>query len=153
MARTCKNCGASIEDELLFCPECGNYVSREEPKRSYSNLRLIAIAVVIMLLITALGLFLQNDPSKIDTSLTMISDSNLDSHNTYSVQLIDANNNSLADQYLTVQVNNTNYTLKTDSNGIATMNLTVPDGPNEINTFYKGNDEYWESHTSDIVVK
>jgi predicted nucleic acid-binding Zn ribbon protein len=152
MQRKCEKCGEVIEDDSLFCSKCGTYVRITENSKSYS-LKWIVVALIAVSLILAAGIFITNYNSKIDTTLAMTSDSDLDSFNTYSVQLKDGNGKFLSDEFVTVQFNNQTYNLKTDSNGTASINLTVTDGSFEISSNYKGNDVYKESHTSDIVVK
>lgn len=151
MERKCEKCGEVIEDESLFCPKCGSYVRIDKDKSAYS-LKWIVVALIAVSLMLAAGIFIMNHDSKTDTTLTMTSNSNLGSSNTYSVQLKDAKGNLLANEYVTVQFNNQTYNLKTDKNGTASINLTVYDGSFEIKSNYRGSQDYRESHTSDIVV-
>ena len=48
----CSRCGAVIESEDAFCPECGKPLGQEEPVR---NMKVVIISGVIFLL-TVLGL-------------------------------------------------------------------------------------------------
>ena len=152
MQRKCEKCGEVIEDESLFCPKCGRYVKMENKKKSYP-VKWIGIALLLIVLIIAAGLFFTQNSTKTDTTLTMTSNSHLDSSNEYSVVLKDASNNSLADEFIQVEVGNQTYTLQTDSNGTASINLTISKGSHEIKSFFKGNDKYTECHSSDIVIK
>ena len=152
MARKCINCDEIIEDDSLFCPKCGR-VTQEEEKVSSYPVKWIAIASLCIILIVAGGFFLSNNNTKTDTSLAVISDSHLGLSNEYSVQLKDADNNALADKFIVVEFLNETYTLKTDSNGIASINLTVSDGTYEIKASFAGDDTYNEAHTSDTIVK
>ena len=151
MVKNCENCGAEISDESLFCPECKTYIKRENTEKP-SNIKWILIGVAIIILIIAAGIFLSNVTGKAHTSLTMVSSSNLDS-GPYQVALTDASNNPLADKYIRVEVGNVTYTIKTDSEGIASINLTLSDGSHEIKSYFDGDDKYDESDTSDIVIK
>lgn len=152
MARKCKNCGEIIEDDSLFCPKCGNYVKRSRQTRSYP-VKWIVVLLIALILILATGIFITNHESKIDTELVMISNSHLDTSDEFAVQLRDAENNTLADEFITVEFDNQTYTLRTDSNGTAGINLTLNDGSYEIKSNFKGNDVYGESHSSDIIVR
>ena len=149
MAKYCRNCGAEISDESLFCPECKTYVKRDSKEKT-SNVKWILIGVAIVILIIAAGIFMSNVTGKTSTSLTMISSSNLDS-GTYQVLLKDKADNPLADRYITVEVDNATYTIKTNSEGIAGINLTFS-GSHEVKSYFAGDGEYEESHTSDIVI-
>ena len=151
MVKYCENCGAEISDESLFCPECKTYIKRENTEKP-SNVKWILIGIAIVLLIIAAGIFFSNATGKTPTSLSMISTSNLDS-GPYQVSLTDASNNPLADKYIKVEVDNVTYTIKTNSEGIASINLTLSDGSHEIKSYFDGDDKYGESHTSDIVIK
>lgn len=151
MVKYCENCGAEISDESLFCPECKSYVKRENAEKP-SNLKWILIGVAVILLIVAAGIFLSNTTGKTPTSLTMISTSNLDS-GPYQVSLTDASHNPLADRYITIEVDNITYTIKTDRNGVASITLNLADGSHEIKAYFTGDSQYGESHTSDIVIK
>lgn len=152
MAKSCKNCGALISDDSLFCPECGNYIKRSESNKS-SPVKWILIAIACMLLVIAAGMLISTNNSKTQTTLTMQSDSNMDNLNEYVVYLCDADNNSLADKFIVVEIDNDSYTLKTDENGFAAINLTLEEGSYQINSYFKGDDTYAESHTSDIIIK
>ena len=106
-----------------------------------------------MLLVIAAGMLISTNNSKTQTTLTMQSDSNMDNLNEYVVYLCDADNNSLADKFIVVEIDNDSYTLKTDENGFAAINLTLEEGSYQINSYFKGDDTYAESHTSDIIIK
>lgn len=151
MTKKCSNCGEIIDDESLFCPKCGSYAkvgsSREYPLKWI----LITAACIVLLIIVCA--FAVSHGSRTDTTLTMISDSNLDSSNEYMVQLRDADKNVLAGEFITVEFNNNTYTLVTDANGTAAINLTAGDGSLEVKSYFKGNDVYNEAHSSDIVIK
>ena len=151
MVKNCENCGAEISDESLFCPECKTYVKRENTEKP-SNLKWILIGVAVVLLIIAAGIFLSNTTGKTPTSLSMLSTSNLDS-GPYQVSLTDASHNPLADRYITIEVDNITYTIKTDSSGVASITLNLIDGSHKINAYFTGDSQYGESHTSDIVIK
>lgn len=151
MVKYCENCGAEISDESLFCPECKTYIKRENTEKS-SNVKWILIGVAVVLLIIAAGIFLSDISGKASTSLTMISTSNLDS-GPYQILLTDDSNNPLADRYITIEVDNITYTIKTDSNGVANITLNLVEGSHEIKAYFNGDDQYGESHTSDIVIK
>lgn len=152
MTKECKNCGEVIDDETLFCPKCGKYVEMTSAKKEYP-VKWIGIAALVIILIIVAGVFLTGNSSKIDTTLSMTSNSNLGPSNEYSVVLKDASNNPLAGEFIKVEVNNNTYTLKTDSSGTAKINLTLGEGSFEIKSYFKGDDTYSESHSSDIVVK
>lgn len=152
MARKCKNCGEVLEDDSLFCGKCGSYVKRSKKTGSYP-VKWIVVALIAISLILAAGIFITNHNTKMETSLTMLSDSHLGSSDEFSIQLKDKNSTPLSDRYITVEINNETYTLRTDSNGTARINLTLSDGSYEIKSFYKENDKYLESHSSDIIVK
>lgn len=151
MVKYCENCGAEISDESLFCPECKTYIKRENTEKP-SNVKWILIGIAIVLLIIAAGIFFSNATGKTPTSLSMISTSNLDS-GPYQVSLTDASHNPLADRYITIEVDNITYTIKTDSKGVANITLNLAEGSHEIKAYFKGDDKYDESHTSDIVIK
>ena len=108
--------------------------------------------VAVIILIIATRIFLSNTLGKNHTSLTMVSSSNLDS-GPYLVALTDASNNPLADKYIRVEIGNVTYTIKTDSDGIVSINSTLTDDYHEIMSYFKGDDKYKESDTSDIVIK
>lgn len=150
MVKYCENCGAEISDDTLFCPQCNSYVKRYKEEKT-SNLKWVLIGVALIILIIAAGIFFSNIASKTPTTLTMTSSSNLDSGH-YKVLLTDNANNPLADKYITVEFENSTYTLKTNSQGVASINLTVKNGSHEINAKFRGDDSYGESHTSDIVI-
>ena len=152
MARKCSKCGEVTEDDSLFCPECGSYTLEIKEKNKYP-LKWIALALVCIALVTVAGFYFLDHNSKIDTSLTLVSNSNLDSTNEYSVELKDSAKNPLAHKFITVEFNNDTYTLQTDSDGIASINLTVKDGSHEVKAYYKGDSSYNEAHSSDIIVK
>ena len=152
MSKSCKNCGADISDDTLFCPECGIYIKRSGTKKS-SPVKWILIAVACMLLVVAAGMLIATNSSKTPTALTMQSDSNLDSLNQYVVYLCDNQNNSLPDKFIVVEIDGNSYTLRTDENGFASINLTLSEGSYQVNSYFKGDDRYGESHTSDIVIK
>ena len=73
--------------------------------------------------------------------------------NEYTVQLKDVNNRVLADKFITVKFNNESYTLVTDKNGTASINLTVIKGSFEVKSYFKGDSKYNDAHSSDIVIK
>ena len=151
MTKYCKKCGCEIKDDSLFCPKCGAYVERSKSKISI-NSKWILIGIIIVLVIV-LGLFLFNGNDKVETNLSMVSQSNSHSSNEYIVLLTDSKNKSLKDKFVNVEFNNNTYTLKTDSEGLAKINLTLSDGSNEVKSYFKGDNEYLESHSSDILVK
>lgn len=150
MVKYCENCGAEISDESLFCPQCKSYVKRYKKEKT-SNLKWVLIGVALIILIIAAGIFFSNTASKTSTTLTMYSSSNLGTGH-YKVLLADSANNPLVDKYITVEFENSTYTLKTNSQGVASINLTVKKGSHEINAKFMGDDSYGESHTSDIVI-
>ena len=152
MTKKCSNCGEIIAEESLFCPKCGSYAQVAKPKRDYPVKWIIITSACIILLIIV-SAFAISHSSRTDTTLSMISDSNLDSSDEYVVQLRDADNNVLADKFITVEFNNNTYTLVTDANGTAAINLTVGDGSFEVKSYFKGSDVYNEAHSSDIVIK
>ncbi|WP_296888423.1 zinc-ribbon domain-containing protein [uncultured Methanobrevibacter sp.] len=152
MTRECENCGESVEDETLFCPACGHYVKMPKVKRSYPA-RWIILATIIVVIVIFGAVFVLNTSPKTATSLTMLSSSNLNSFGEYAVQLKDVNGNPMSGQFIKIEVKNNTYTLKTDSNGTARMNLTLGDGSYEIKSYFKGDNKYGESHSSDIVIK
>ncbi len=152
MVKSCKYCGAELSEDTLFCPKCGNYIKRKEADKS-SPVKWILIAVACMLLVVAAGMLIATNNSKTQTALTMQSDSNLDASNEYVVYLCDENNNTLADKFIVVEINENSYTLMTDENGFASINLTVGEGSYQVNSYFKGDDKYAESHTSDIIIK
>lgn len=152
MAKSCKYCGAELSEDTLFCPKCGNYIKRKEAKNS-SPIKWILIAVACMLLVVAAGMLIATNTSKTQTALTMQSDSNMDSSNEYVVYLCDENNNSLSDKFIVVEINENSYTLMTDAEGFARINLTLGDGSYQVNSYFRGDDTYAESHTSDIIIR
>ncbi len=150
MAKYCRKCGCEIKDDSLFCPECGSYIKRSENKVSLdSKWILIGIAILIIVVI---GVFLFTGSSKVETSLSMVSQSNFDSSTEYVVLLSDADNKPLADKFVNVEFNNDTYTLRTDSEGLAKINLTLSEGNHEVNSYFEGDEQYKESHTSNIIV-
>ena len=152
MSRKCSNCGESIADDSLFCPKCGSYTKGNNKPRSFP-VKLIAIAGIIIVLLLVAGYAIMNHNSKTDTTLTMLSDSNLDSSNQYRVVLKDSKNSPLPHKFIIVEFGNDTYKLKTDANGTAIINLTVSKGSHEIKSYFKGDDTYNDAHSSDIVVK
>ena len=152
MARKCSNCGEVIDDDSLFCPECGSY-TLEVSKNKRFPLKWALLATLFIILLAVAGLYFFEHTSKTDTSLTLMSNSKLDSSNEYSVQLRDSSKNSLAFKFISVKFGNDTYTLQTDRNGIASINLTVKDGSHEVKSYYKGDSKYNEAHSSDILVK
>lgn len=152
MVKYCENCGSEIGDESLFCPNCKTYVKRENTQKT-SNVKWILVGVAVVILIIAAGIFLSNTTGKVPTTLTMVSGSNLGYNQQYKVLLTDNANNTLADKYITIEIDNTTYTIRTNSEGVASMNLTLSEGSHQINAYFKGDSSYGESHTSDIVVK
>lgn len=152
MVKYCSNCGSEIDDESLFCPNCKTYVKRDNTQKS-SNIKWVLVGVAVVILIIAAGIFLSDTTSKVSTTLTMVSSSNLGYNQQYKVLLTDNANNTLADKYITIEIDNSTYTVKTNSKGVASMNLTLSEGSHQINAYFKGDSSYGESHTSDIVVK
>ena len=152
MARKCSNCSEVIDDDSLFCPECGSYTLEISKAKKYP-MKWVVLALVFIILIAIAGLYFFEHTSKTDTSLSLVSNSNLDSSNEYSVQLKDSSSNPLAFKFISVKFNNNTYTLQTDRNGIASINLTVKDGSHEVKSYYKGDAKYNEAHSSDILVK
>ena len=152
MARKCSKCSEVIEDDALFCPECGSYTLEIKDKNKYP-LKWIVLALVCIVLISVAGFYFLEHNSKIDTTLALVSNSNLDSSNEYSVELKDSAKNPLAGKFITVEFENDTFTLQTDSNGIASINLTVKDGSHEVKAYYKGDSSYNEAHSSDIIFK
>ena len=153
MTKKCSNCGETIDDESLFCPKCGSHAKVKSSENSYQTKWVIITGICIIMLILVTSTLFINHSSRTDTALSMISDSNLGSSDEYVVQLKDANGNPLADKFITVELNNNTYTLVTDGNGAASINLTVGDGSFEVKSFFKGDDDYNEAHTSDIIIK
>lgn len=153
MTKKCSNCGETINEESLFCPKCGSYAKVEPSENRYPTKWIIITGICIILLILVTGTLFINHSSRTDTALSMISDSNLGSSNEYDVQLKDADGNLLADKFITVEFNNETYTLVTDSNGTASINLTVGDGSFEVKSFFKGDNDYNDAHSSDIIIK
>ncbi|MBR0271173.1 MAG: DUF2116 family Zn-ribbon domain-containing protein [Methanobrevibacter sp.] len=151
MARKCKNCGEIISDDSLFCSKCGSYIKRSRVEKSYP-VKWIAVAVLCIFLIVLAGFMLSANDTKTATSLVMISSSQFEYSDTFSVQLTDEAGNNLSDKFITVAINDNTYTLKTDSNGTASINLTLADGSYTVNSDFGGDDVYGESHSSDVVV-
>ena len=149
MTRECENCGEVLEDESLFCPKCGNYVKRSKEKRKYP-IKWIAVAALVIVIVAAAAIFISGNDQKTDTRLTMNSTSH--SPEEYVVQLTDENGKPLADRFIEVGIGNDTYTLRTDSNGTARMNLTLDEGTFEIRSHFSGDEGYSESRSSDIVV-
>ena len=150
MVKYCKNCGQEVDEEALFCPNCKTYVDRNDSKGT-SNAKWILIGIAVVLLIAAAAIFMSNSQAKADTSLSMISSSNLDSGE-YSVLLTDKDSNPLSDMFITVETSNDTYTLKTNAEGVAAINLTLGEGSHEITSSFKGDSYYGESYTSDIII-
>ncbi len=151
MTKYCRKCGCEIKDDPLFCPKCGVYIERSKNKISFSS-KWFLIGIIIVLLVV-LALFLFNGNDKTETNLSMLSQSNSHSSNEYVVKLTDSNNKSLEGRFIDVEFNNNTYALKTDSEGLAKINLTLSEGSNEVKSYFKGDNEYLESHSSDILVK
>lgn len=151
MSRKCKNCSEIIEDESLFCPKCGKYLGKSKNNRQYP-VKWIAVAILCVFLIIFFGFVATSGETKLPTSLTMTSASHLQSSDTFSVKLTDDANNTLADKYVTVSINDNKYTLKTDKNGTASINLTLSDGSYTVNSDFKGDGQYGDAHSSDVVV-
>ncbi|WP_407381597.1 zinc-ribbon domain-containing protein [Methanobrevibacter sp.] len=151
MARKCKNCGEIINDDSLFCSKCGNYIRRSGFEKTYP-VKWIGVALLCIFLVVFSGFMLSSNDTKVATSLNMISSSQFEYWDTFSVQLTDESGNALADRFITVAINDNTYTLKTDSNGTASINLTLTDGSYTVNSDFRGDDVYGESHSSDVVV-
>lgn len=151
MSRKCKNCGEIINDDSLFCSKCGNYIKRSRVEKSYP-IKWIAVALLCIFVIVFFGFVISDNDAKTVSSLTMISESHLDYSDTFSVRLTDDADNPLADRFITVAINDNEYTLKTDSDGVASINLTLTDGSYTVNSDFNGDDVYGESHSSDVVV-
>ena len=152
MARKCSKCSEVSEDDALFCPECGSYTLEIKKENKYP-IKWIAVALVCIVALSVAGFYFLEHNSKIDTSLTLASNSNLDSSNEYSIVLKDSAKNPLAGKFITVEFQNNTYTLQTNSNGTASINLTVDEGSHEVKAYYKGDSSYNEAHSSDILVK
>ena len=66
--------------------------------------------------------------------------------------LLDAEGKPIKNESLTISINNTEYTVKTDSNGIATLNLNLPrTGVYNVVTKFKGNSNYNPSEANSIL--
>lgn len=152
MARKCSKCGEIVEDDSLFCPECQNYTQKIVNDRKYP-VKWIALALIIVIVLLSAGAYFSYHSSKTDTTLTMTSNSHLGSSNAYEVVLKDANGKALVNEFITVEFKNSTYTLQTNANGTASINLTAGDGSYEVKSYYKGSSTYNEAHSSDIIVK
>lgn len=114
---------------------------------------IILLVVIIAILLLLIGTVVFPSLNKEDTKLEIISLDSLNDGDNLTVQLTDRNNSSLSGKSikisLTGQNNTQEYTVKTDTNGIATLALSEDNvGKYNVTCIFEGDDTYKKSSDS-----
>lgn len=114
---------------------------------------IMLLVVIIALLLLMIGATILPSMNKEDSKLEITSTDSLSEGDNLTVQLSDAKNTPLPGKTIKISLNNSEeYTVKTDSNGIATLTLSEDNiGTYNVTCTFEGDDTYKESSTSKVI--
>lgn len=110
---------------------------------------ILGLVAVIAVLLVLIGLTVLPNMIKENCSLEITSPDQLKDNENLTVKLSDSKNNPIVDKNIRILLNNTEYTVKTDSNGTASLALSEDNvGTYNVTCIFEGDDKYNESSTS-----
>ena len=118
------------------------------------NKIIIALVVIIVVMLAAGVLFLNQSHAKVDSKVIVTSNSTLHNGDTFYIRLTDLNNTPIANQVVNVTIIAANgsknpKTITTDKNGDASLQLdTLAAGNYTVNVSFGGNDNYTSCNTT-----
>lgn len=114
---------------------------------------IIGLVAIIAILLVLIGLTIIPNMQKEDCNIEITSSESLKDNENITIKLSDLNNNPIADKNIKISLSNSNdtqeYTVKTDTNGIATLNLSEGHiGTYNLTCTFDGDDKYKETSSS-----
>lgn len=117
---------------------------------------IIGLVLIIAVLAILIGLTVIPNMSKKDCNIEITSSELLKDNENITIKLSDLNNNPIANKNIKISLSNSNntqeYTVKTDSKGIATLTLSEDNvGTYNVTCKFEGDETYKQSSTSKEV--
>ena len=118
------------------------------------NIIILLILAIAVIGLAAGAMLLHTDTAKEPTKIKITSDKTQYEGGNLSVKLTDLNNTPLSKQKVNVTIKNSknkvvvNKTIKTNSKGVAKMDLDLKKGKYTVNVTYDGNENYSSNNTS-----
>lgn len=118
------------------------------------NIIIILILAIAVIGLVAGAMYLNTNHAKDPTKIKITSDKTQYGGGNLSVKLTDLNNTPLSKQKVNVTIKNSknkvvvNKTIKTNSKGVAKMDLDLKKGKYTVNVTYDGNENYTSNNTS-----
>ena len=118
-----------------------------------NKLIIIALVAIIAVLLVLIGLTILPDMQKEECNIEITSSELVKDNDNITIKLSDLNNNPIADRNITISLINSNnsqeYSVKTDSNGLATLALSEDNiGTYNVTCTFDGDDKYKETSAS-----
>ena len=118
-----------------------------------NKLIIIALVAIIAVLLVLIGLTILPDMQKEECNIEITSSELVKDNDNITIKLSDLNNNPIADRNIKISLINSNnsqeYSVKTDSNGIATLALSEDNiGTYNVTCTFDGDDKYKETSAS-----
>ena len=162
MVKYCQKCGAKLDDDAIFCDECGesttsslnNTVSKSDNFK-FNKLGILAVALIIVIIV-ALCVVYDSSTFQTNTSLIGDDDSSFYNGDKFSVTLIDADSNKLANKTIQLSFTNSNdetkdFDVTTDSKGRAKLELNLDSGEYSVVGLFEGDDTYKSSSFNQTI--
>ena len=120
------------------------------------NKKIIIILVAIVIVLAAVGgiMFLQTTNTKEPCKITIMGNKTISEGDSLSIKLTDLNKTPISKQIVNVTITNSkgkvvvDDVFKTNSKGVAKINLDLKKGKYVVNASYGGNQNYSENNTS-----
>ncbi len=114
---------------------------------------IIGLVAIIAILLVLIGLTIIPNMQKEECNIEITSSELLKDNENITIKLSDLNNNPIADKNIKISLSNSNdtqeYTVKTNTNGIATLNLSEDHiGTYNLTCTFDGDDKYKETASS-----
>lgn len=118
-----------------------------------NKLIIIALVAIIAVLLVLIGLTILPDMQKEECNIEITSSELVKDNDNITIKLSDLNNNPIADRNITISLINSNnsqeYSVKTDSNGLATLALSEDNiGTYNVTCTFDGDGKYKETSAS-----
>lgn len=161
MVKYCQKCGAKLDDDAVFCDECGESTSSSLNSNTSKSddfkfkLSILAVALIIVIIVALCVVY---DSSTFHTNTSLIGDDDSSFYNgdKFAVTLIDEDSNKLANKPIKLSFTNSNdetqeFDVTTDSKGRAKLELNLDSGEYSVVGLFEGDNTYKSSSFNQTI--